>query len=362
MSSARRKPWNLGFWVGLKKKNLQAKKEQEQQQDILPNLRTGRRKVLPARKRTRILASAATKRMNSRAMRAQWAAGFAFLAGQALAGEYCGIFNPLTADGATGVVALQVSDGRAEFSFTLDLNDFQPTAACDYTQGLTYHVHSYWTNQSAFSSANGFCGASYTGGHYDPNFACSTSSQNISDACVALGRVSPDYTYGCSTTAYAAGSYASCELGDLSGKAGRVYPTSESNLVFSLSTPFVDYQPIYDDNYRASTTNSLMWSSIVFHCAATTARLVCADFQVSSSALATCSPQFATFSSSNDDDSSDDYTQADLVVAVVVSVVICLFIGVLVGYALNLVVKRQMAEMSSPLIGGSSSQGAANRA
>ena len=76
---------------------------------------------------------------------------------------YCAKISTDEASGASGYAALRVRDGSAHYAFELDLIDFSTT--CDLTNGLTYHVNSYWNNITTASSADDFCGSSYTGGH-----------------------------------------------------------------------------------------------------------------------------------------------------------------------------------------------------
>lgn len=247
---------------------------------------------------------------------------------QAGCDKFCASFNPRTADGASGYVALSIGNGRA-VDLSLDLTDFDIT--CDLSQGLKYHVHTYWNNATVDSSANTFCGASFTGGHYDPNFACSSVSQAISNECVTLGRVTPDYVYNCTKSLYNEGKYSYCEIGDISGKAGIIYPESDSKQ-FKLSCPFVDFLPLYAANYNFSDTNSLPWTSIVFHCAATNARLVCAKF--SPSDMAACDYSFSQFSrcaSTHKSDNGGSISQGQYSIAVIVSVFFCLIAGTCFG-------------------------------
>jgi hypothetical protein len=128
-------------------------------------------------------------------------------------------------------------------------------------------------------------GSDFTGGHYDPGLACGSASQNAATFCAALGRTSGDgYTYNCNPAGYAAGNLALCEVGDISSKFGRLFPKSETDLIFSVDH-LEDVQPPYVGNYMqptdvGGTLITPMWSSIVFHCGATGARLACAKFSV----------------------------------------------------------------------------------
>ena len=68
----------------------------------------------------------------------------------------------------------------AEYTYYLNLGNFSVLDLnCDLSAGLTYHVHSNWENTDDTSSLGGTdCGASFTGFHFDPTFACSETSEN----------------------------------------------------------------------------------------------------------------------------------------------------------------------------------------
>jgi hypothetical protein len=203
--------------------------------------------------------------------------------------QYCANILPNQADGASGFAALQIAKGQAKYDFTLNLENFATT--CNLAMGLKYHVHSYWNNATSNSaSGSTLCGAAIAGGHYDPNFACSVYSQEISTGCVELNRVTPNYYYACNSSLYNQGSYSYCEVGDTSGKNGIAYPLAGTTATFALSTPFVDYQPLYNANYMKTEVNALPWASFVFHCAENAARLVCGKFTPTD--LTACQPSF----------------------------------------------------------------------
>jgi len=102
------------------------------------------------------------------------------------------------------------------------MSDFTGEAeSCTIENGLVYHVHSFWNNATTTSSANSFCGPTYTGGHYDPSLACSSASEDAKGLCTALGRTADQgYEYPCNSEDFADGNMAKCEIGDLSGKFG----------------------------------------------------------------------------------------------------------------------------------------------
>jgi hypothetical protein len=192
--------------------------------------------------------------------------------------QYCATFSSGQADGATGYFLMSIANGRATYTYNLDLTNLgigsSLCSASPISSGLKYHVHSYWNNMTTTSSAGSYCGASLTGGHYDPTNACSSVSQNIGTSCVNLGRTaSQGYTYTCNSTLYSSGTYSDCEVGDISGKFGVAMPISGS--VFS-ATGMMDNTPPYISNYRNNIKNSIQWSSVIFHCGST--RLVCAEF------------------------------------------------------------------------------------
>jgi hypothetical protein len=160
------------------------------------------------------------------------------------------------------------------FNLALDLTDFSGQApTCTVENGLTYHVHSFWNNETVSSSANSFCGPSYTGGHYDPSLACSSASEDAKAGCVALGRTADQgYTYPCNSDDFGDGHLAQCEVGDLSGKFGSLKGGSR---IYRATV--VDNIAPFTANYKAPDELANMWSSVVFHCKDDASRLVCAD-------------------------------------------------------------------------------------
>lgn len=252
--------------------------------------------------------------------------------------QYCATIIAAEAAGASGYVALDITEGVAKYSFNLNLNNYNlPTtgnyAACNLaTSGLKYHVHSYWLNSTSASTANAYCGATIAGGHYDPNLACSGSSQYAATLCPHINRtVATGYTYTCNSTLYSSGQYSYCEVGDIAGKAGIAQPASATDLSFSLGE-FVDYQPPYNYNYFKNDPNSIMWASFVFHCAVSgDPRLVCGKF--STTDLTACADASAfSVSGNGDDDSEHTYSAATLMIGILVPSIVLFCIGVAIGY------------------------------
>jgi len=204
---------------------------------------------------------------------------------------YCGQLSSEQAGGATGYFQMYSISGSTTYTFEFDLKDFNST--CDFSGGLKYQIKTYWNDNSSTSAYGARCGNYYTGGTYDPGFACSEYSQYASTDCVDLNRTTAQgYTYECTTTAYGEGEYALCEKGDLSSKFGIAMPLSDDSTYFVSTTgPFVssldDYDPPYPGNWKNPDEDSLSWSSVVFSCNDNAERLFCADLTKSTSSCDT---------------------------------------------------------------------------
>jgi hypothetical protein len=238
--------------------------------------------------------------------------------------NYCATVSPEQAAGASGYFVAKIVNQTAQYMFSLDLTNFD-AGVCDLSQGLTYHFHSYWKNASVTSSANSYCGGSYCGGHFDPNLACSPFSQDIGSYCVALGRTAtstPPYTYSCNSSNYLNEKYPLCETGDLSGKFGRVLPSSNGR-VFQQSS-ILDIFPPYDASFKTSTVITKPWQSIVFHCPASNARLVCAEFVLSEE----CGDSIR---SDSDDKNEWSISEWDTLTKILLSAAVVLVVGGMVA-------------------------------
>lgn len=257
--------------------------------------------------------------------------------------QYCATIASGEAAGAEGWVALQIVDGVAQYSFKLDLSSYYSDALCpNIDSGLKYHIHNTWANGSAFSAANSACGASYAGGHYDPNFACSNFSSAIGSECKALNRTwGHGYHYGCNSTMYSNGHYSLCEVGDISAKAGIVY--LDSNRVAQKT--FVDYQPPYAVNYNQADMDSTKWLSWVFHCAENSNRLVCAKFSMTE--LMPCQDGFDSFVATTSNDDNVSTTRYN--VAIILSTILCTFGGILIGAFLTYFYLGSSSEERAPM-------------
>ncbi len=184
--------------------------------------------------------------------------------------SYTASFRPETT-GVSGGIQLKLSAAEMFYSYSVDFTNFK--TSCDLSQGLTYHVHSFWDDLETSSTTT--CGSA--GGHYDPYLACGSSSQDKDTLCKSLNRTAADgYVYGCSPSEYAAGKHYACEAGDLSGKFGRMMPSETNPLVFIGQ--FVDPNPVLAVNFYNAEGIAKSWASVVIHCPADNSRLVCGAF------------------------------------------------------------------------------------
>jgi len=247
--------------------------------------------------------------------------------------RYCALITSQEASGATGWYNLQIdSNGQGSHSLELDLSGFTSLpGTCDLSAGLTYHIHSFWDDSTGkLSGANAECGLAYTGNHYDPYLACGPNTEETT-ACTALGRTAtsvPPYTYPCSSTQYAAGQYEYCEVGDTSGKFGKLF---QVNGKFSASV--ADPSPALIPAYATASQLAHQWVSLVVHCGSS--RILCAKYlPVSSSA--SCGTYSAASSSDNSDsnDLRDLSTPAGATLWAFI-VVAGFGLGALVGYKLR---------------------------
>lgn len=262
------------------------------------------------------------------------------------ASQYCAT---ISASGTSGFYALQIENGVAQHFFNLSASTSSNSNTCQFSNkvGLTYHIHQSWNSATSDSSVGSTsCGASNTGGHYDPYWGCSSASQYSSSFCLNSSRVSSlGYTYTCNSSIFSSGQYSNCEVGDISGKFGTAYGSGNGDLKLFTSNHsriLVDNYPPLESNFNTNLKNSKMWSSIVFHCSSNSARLFCAKFSTIS--LTSCQEAFdkmnfvassptaiSSFSSNSNPYSSEQYAGA-----VATSVLVCLF-G---GFAIGLVVYR----------------------
>jgi len=180
--------------------------------------------------------------------------------------------------GVSGQFNLKIKkENHASYQWSINANNFVSPNTCDLSAGLSYHIHSFWNNNYKDSAIFSDCGGPNLGGHYDPFLACSGATSSVAE-CAALGRRSDDYS--CDTTKYLNGEYQFCEVGDLSGKFGKMMPNSAVDLTFEGEEILDYFGPLkanYDVNYDAPEEGiTKSWVSIVFHCASDGSRQFCA--------------------------------------------------------------------------------------
>lgn len=258
---------------------------------------------------------------------------------------YCADIKASQSNGAKGSFEMYYYlQNEAYYTYHLNLGDFDTT--CDLGQGISFHIHSYWTNDTS-SGALDYCGSSYTGDSYDPGLACSSNSQYADTLCVAINRTSDQgYTYSCSTGEYSDRKYDLCEKGDLSSKLGILYESSSDSKYFTTGTDYdiVDFDPPYEGNYDSDENLGNSWKSIVFHCNADGSRLVCADLVKSS--------EECKWAISDDDSTGVDLDNIDITLiimgAAIVLISVLLFIVVYCHYCyLPVEVTHDLAEHPS---------------
>lgn len=224
------------------------------------------------------------------------------------------------------------SDGEGQHTLQLDLSGFTTLPeTCDLTQGLTYHLHSFWDDASAtLSGDNAACALASTGNHYDPYLACGPNTQE-GTACAALGRTTtsvPAYTYPCSAENYGNGHYEYCEVGDISGKFGSLFATDPDMYLFSADV--FDPSPALIPAYETTSLLASPWVSVVVHCGSS--RILCAKFLPVTDSAA-CG-NYDTSGDTEDDDDTDYMNLGETEGALLWSAIIVVGVlgGVFVGY------------------------------
>lgn len=258
--------------------------------------------------------------------------------------SYCSIFKE-SESGVSGYFTINIDEaaGLSYYDFNVDLSSFSTT--CDTSNGLKYHIHSFWTNNAATSSNS--CGS--CGNHFDPYLSCSSTSQyQISPAtypgplCKSLNRFSPNYTYPCSSTSFSNGNLQGCEVGDLSGKFGIVKNSSTSPLIFKSSTVLSDplgptsytYGNGSTSGFQQITEYTSVWNSIVFHCnnAPNNTRLFCG--QLLTSNVDSCVALGATLTPSlSDNNNKSSNCWFDIGISVVITFVVFLTVLLIMKYS-----------------------------
>jgi len=158
----------------------------------------------------------------------------------------------------------------SEISAALDFNKMPPgvslPAACtDPGSEIAWHIHSRWSWldwSMAFGPYD--CDDISTENHVDPGKACGAASNN--DFCKY-----PDCdfgTYDCTSTSYGGDPFA-CEVGDLSGKFGKLVVGADMTAsATGLMDAYLDFESVkarpFDDS--DPDPDLIRSRSIVFHC------------------------------------------------------------------------------------------------
>jgi len=169
--------------------------------------------------------------------------------------------------GSLGVSMGSVTIDGGDVRVALDLTNAESTATpaadstCFSASGLSYHIHELWTDATkSHGLGSTECGPAITGGHYDPAFGCGGATHNPfckskdSTMCVDGSMGAGMTTYSCNPTEYAKNPFA-CEVGDLSGKFGKI----------PINGATASGASTYNDVYMSSQA-ALLGKSIVFHC------------------------------------------------------------------------------------------------
>lgn len=148
-----------------------------------------------------------------------------------------------------------------------------------FDAGLKAHIHEMWTYDDSIDRVGPeACGATYTGGHWDPWMACSKSSSDSgicksstptsspTTACISIGGSAGNGQYICNSTNYITDPF-TCEVADWSGKYG-VYSVLGNSSQVTRS----------DASYLEVDATDLVGRAIVFHCANSDTRAFCAPF------------------------------------------------------------------------------------
>jgi hypothetical protein len=214
----------------------------------------------------------------------------------------------INAGGAVGYFNMELYQEKAEYDFDIDITALN-TQGCDFSQGLSYHLHVNWTASLGASSTS--CGAA--GGHYDPTLACGPSTAQTSN-CQALGRtVSQGYAYSCNPTSFTTGGLQyNCEVGDFSGKFGNALTEQDDGRLQVEGSIEYDPLPPVASGYLSSSGISPAWASVVFHCPSNNARLFCGLLV----------PVSCSSSSSSEDDGLSDGAVAGAVIGTLAAVAI----------------------------------------
>jgi len=136
-----------------------------------------------------------------------------------------------------------------------------------FANGIQWHVHDAWTYSVPDEKFNTSCAKTYTGNHFDPWLACGAYSDEAN--CKSQGGcVNKSSAWDpvadvdqCTPANFELVPYA-CEVGDLSGKYGKWYPSQSNN--YTIISEFASFWESTADNIVG--TNGADDRSLVLHC------------------------------------------------------------------------------------------------
>jgi len=165
----------------------------------------------------------------------------------------------------SGQFIQNISSGCATYNFYANLTN---VTTCDFDRypQVSFHIHT----KSIFNWRKaGKRSCYHTGGQYDPNLACSESSESHQTLCPAINRTfAQGYHYTCVGSQYEyayANPDGKCAVGDISGKLRLL--TVPATRYIQFIRPFTDVLPVYVRNFNASTPGITHgWRSFVLQC------------------------------------------------------------------------------------------------
>lgn len=177
--------------------------------------------------------------------------------------------------GVEGTVRIFGGKYQIDMDLSAVASDIADVASDCMDNGLKYHIHrwNYGENDKDAYFGGDACGATNTGGHWDPTIACSGATNNAlcvnKGGCVAQSSaVAIDSeAYQCSSDTYKEMPYA-CEVSDLSGKFG-LAAVEGNKISLEYEDPLLP--PVEE------MTSAISPLSVVFHCSSSGApRVLCA--------------------------------------------------------------------------------------
>jgi hypothetical protein len=173
-------------------------------------------------------------------------------------------------------IIVQQGNDRTSAIWRVNIEEVDYAALCpdddQNVESLGWHIHERWNFPAAGGpTSSTTCGPDETGGHYDPGFACGGASQHQCAEgggcpCEQLGFLGVnDFQRTCDLQDDAF----SCEVGDLSGKLGRIEARTG-----------IGFRRIYEDAWVNNVENWVapnLDGSIVFHCGTSGTRCACAQ-------------------------------------------------------------------------------------